>query len=164
MSRVFQRLCSKVVDPRCEQQLKDDVVETLCMVEKELLPSFFDIMTHLVVHLVEELFICGPVHTRWMYPMERYMKSLKDFVRNTARPEGSMAEGYAMEESVGFCTEYMSKFTAVTRRVWDDKEDPTMVDEILQGKGRPRPMSNEFREWAHAFVLDNAHVFEPLRG
>ena len=96
--------------------------------------------------------------------MERYMKSLKGFVRNTASPEGGMVEGYATEEAVGFCTEYMSTFTTVTRRVWDDKEDPTTVDEILQGKRRPRPMSIEFREWAHAFVLDNAHVLEPLRG
>ena len=159
MSRVFRRLCAKVVDPRCEQQVKDDVAETLCMMEKEFPPSFFDIITHLVVHLVEELFICGIVHTiRLMYPMERYMKSLKEFVCNATRPEGGMAEGYATEEAVRFCTEYMSKFTAVTRRVWDDKEDPTMVDGILQGKGRPRPMSIEFWEWAHAFVLDNAHM------
>ena len=72
------------------------------------------------------------------------MKSLKDFVCNTTRPEGGMAEGYATEELVGFCVEYMSKFTAVTRKVWDDKENPTMVDEILQGKKRPRPMLIEF--------------------
>jgi hypothetical protein len=36
------------------------------------------------------------------------MKTLKDYVRTFARPEGSMAEGYAMEDCLGFCTEYMS--------------------------------------------------------
>ncbi len=27
-------------------------------------------MTHLVVHLIDELDICGLVHFRWMYPIE----------------------------------------------------------------------------------------------
>ena len=74
----------------------------LCLLEKEFPPSFFDPMTHLLVHLVEELHICGLVHSRWMYPLERYMKSLKGFVRNKARPEGGMAEGYALEEALGW--------------------------------------------------------------
>jgi hypothetical protein len=57
-----------------------------------------------MVHLVAKVKLCGPIHTRWMYPMERYMKSLKTYVRNMARPEGSMVEGYTMEEAIGFCT------------------------------------------------------------
>ncbi len=61
-------------------------------------------MTHLLVHLVEELEICGLVHMHWMYPMEFYTKTLKGYVRNKARPEGSMAKGYAIEEALGFCT------------------------------------------------------------
>jgi hypothetical protein len=36
----------------------------------------FDVMTHLVVHLIKELDICGPIHTKWMHPIERYMKAL----------------------------------------------------------------------------------------
>jgi hypothetical protein len=39
-----------------------------------------------------------------MYPMEFYTKTLKGYVRNKARPEGSMAKGYAIEEALGFCT------------------------------------------------------------
>jgi hypothetical protein len=69
------------------------------------------------LHLTEELFICGPVHMRWMYPMERYMKFLKDYVRTKARSEGSMAEGYVMDDILGFCTEYMSRYTPTRRRV-----------------------------------------------
>jgi hypothetical protein len=37
-------------------------------------------MMHLIIHLAEELFVYGPIHTHWMYPMERYMKFLKDYV------------------------------------------------------------------------------------
>jgi hypothetical protein len=34
------------------------VVETLCMLEVWFLPAFFDLMAHLIVHLVDELEIC----------------------------------------------------------------------------------------------------------
>lgn len=86
--------------------LIEEAVLVLFMLEREFPPTFMDIMSHLLIHLVEELFICRPVYSRWMYPMERYMKSFKDFVRIYSKPEGNMAEGYAMEDTLGFCTEY----------------------------------------------------------
>ncbi|XP_076909137.1 uncharacterized protein LOC143566278 [Bidens hawaiensis] len=49
----------------------------------------------------------GPVCMRWMYPFERYMKKLKHYVRNKARPEGSIAEGYVAEEALSFCSMYL---------------------------------------------------------
>jgi hypothetical protein len=61
-------------------------------------------MTHLIVHLVEELDFCNPIHTRWMYPIERYMKVLKGYVRNMAWLKGSMVIGYTIEEALGLCT------------------------------------------------------------
>ena len=64
ISRIFQRLSAKVVNPNTQEQLMEDVAETLLTMEKEFPPSFFDSMVHLTIHLVEELFICGPVHTR----------------------------------------------------------------------------------------------------
>jgi len=118
---------------------------------------------HLTVHLVEELFICGPVRTRWMYPYERYFKGLKGFVQNLAKLEGSIAQGYQMEEALGFVTEYMSEYNPTSRRVWDGREDPTMTDEIVEGKGRPRKLSEQLRKWVHDFVLDNAEQVEAYR-
>ena len=47
---------------------------------------------------------CGPVRTRWMYPIERYMKVLKKIVRTREKPEGGMSKGYSMQEAMGFCT------------------------------------------------------------
>jgi hypothetical protein len=119
ISRVFRKLCEKIIYTHQKEELMNDAVIALCMLEKEFPQGFFDVMTHLVVHLVEELFLYGLVHCRWMYPMERYMKTLKDYVCTKARPEGSMAEGYAMDDTLGFCTEYMTRFTSTTRRVWD---------------------------------------------
>ncbi|GJT42390.1 hypothetical protein Tco_0951105 [Tanacetum coccineum] len=44
---------------------------------------------------------------RWMFPFERYMKKLKNYVRNKAKPEGSIAEGYVAEEALTFCSRYL---------------------------------------------------------
>ena len=140
-----------------------DCAETMCMFEKEMPPAFFDVMSHLPYHLVQEVFLCGPVHTRWMYPFERYFKSVKGFVRNLAKPEGSIAQGYQVEQALGFITEYMSDYNVTTRRIWDDKEEPAMVDEMLEGKGKPKLLSEDLRTAMHAFVLDNSAHIEPFR-
>ncbi len=98
---------AKVWDPKDFQALRDDVATTLSLLEWELPPMFFDIMTHLTLHVVEELDVYGPVHARWMYPIERALKMFKAYVRNRARPEASMAEGYLYDETIEFVTEYM---------------------------------------------------------
>jgi len=81
LSRVFKRICVKSIDPKAIEEMRCEAAMALCMLEKEFLPSFFDIMSHLVIHLVEEVEICGPVHIRWMYPIKRYLKTLKGYVR-----------------------------------------------------------------------------------
>jgi len=64
-------------------------------------------MMHLPVHLAEETKIGGPVCYRWMYPIERYLRTLKGYVRNKAHPEGSIAEGYISEECMTFCSRFL---------------------------------------------------------
>ena len=130
LSRIFIRICAKIIIPLEMSELIEDTAIILCMLEKEFPPAFFDVMTHLLMDLVEELDICGPVHICWMYLMERYLKTLKGYVQNRDRPEASVAERYAINEGFGFCTEYITSCM-----VWDDKEDPTMNDEILEGVG-----------------------------
>ncbi|KAI5350405.1 hypothetical protein L3X38_003296 [Prunus dulcis] len=82
----FNAICTKTVDVSKLDKLEEDVVVTLCLLEKYFPPSFFDIMVHLVVHLVREVRLCGPVYFRWMYPFERYMKVLKGYVQNLGVP------------------------------------------------------------------------------
>lgn len=60
ISRVFRKICSKVVDLRAKTQMMEDVAESICTLEKELPPSIFVVMMHLPIHLVEELSICAP--------------------------------------------------------------------------------------------------------
>jgi hypothetical protein len=81
---------------------QEDVVTTLCMLEMEMPLSFLDVMTHLVIHLVEEVDVCGLVHTQWMYDVKRRNKVLKGYVWCMKQPKECMAKGYAMEESMAW--------------------------------------------------------------
>jgi hypothetical protein len=42
-----------------------------------------------------------------MYPIERRLGTLKNFVRNRARMEGSISETYAASDTLTFCSRYM---------------------------------------------------------
>ena len=48
----------------------------------------------------------GPVHYRWMYPIERYLGKMKSFVKNRAASEGCIAECYVGDEVVAFVERY----------------------------------------------------------
>jgi hypothetical protein len=74
-----------------------------------------------------------------------------------------MAEGFAMDDTLGFCTEYMARFTPTTRRIWDSKEDQSMYNEVMEGSWQIRPMSEQFRQWAHDFMLENSTHLAPWR-
>ena len=63
-------------------------------------------MIHLVLHFHAEAILGRPVYMRWMYPFERYLKKFKDYVRNTAKLEGSISKGYVVDEVVIFCSRY----------------------------------------------------------
>ena len=82
----FNAICSQVIDIEKLDQLENEVVLILCQLEMYFPLSFFDIMVHPIIHLVQEVRICGPVFLRWMYPIERYMKILKGYVKNQYRP------------------------------------------------------------------------------
>nr|AAM74359.1 Putative transposable element [Oryza sativa Japonica Group] len=88
---------------------KTDIVNTLCHLEMFFPLSFFDIMVHLPVHLVKQTKLCGPAFLREMWLFEWYMGVLKFYIRNRAKPKGSIIEGYTTEEAIEFCVNYMSE-------------------------------------------------------
>jgi hypothetical protein len=45
-----------------------------------------------------------------MYPIERAMKVFKGYVRNRSRLEASMAEGYILDETIGFVNKISAMF------------------------------------------------------
>lgn len=64
-----------------------------------------------------------------MYPIERYLRTLKGYVRNKALPEGSIAEGYILEECTTFCSRFFddisTKENKADRHVQSADEPPS---------------------------------------
>lgn len=108
LSKCLSHICARVINKLDIAALRLYVAKTMCHLEVCFPPSFFDIMHHTLIHLVDEIEMCGPVGGRWMYPCERYLGALKSYVKNKAHPEASMANGYAVEEALEFCTEYLN--------------------------------------------------------
>ncbi|KAL3806498.1 hypothetical protein ACJIZ3_000585 [Penstemon smallii] len=128
-------------------------------------------MVHLTIHLATEAKIGGPVHYRWMYPVERYLCTLKSYVRNRSRPEGSIAEGYLAQECMGFCSLYLSdevdtRFNQLGRN--DDRGGSTRegLDIFSRvgrplGKAVPKVLDEQILEKAHRYVLFNCDAVLP---
>ena len=158
LSFFFNALCSKVVDVSSLDELQNELVLTLCLLEKYFIPSFFDIMIHLTVHLVREVRLCGPVYLRWMYPFERFMKVLKSYVRNRNHPEGCIVECYIAEESIEFCTEYLSNVDAIGIPIGLNI-DQTVGTPIP--RGHVMKIDSNFWLQAHHYVLENTTIVQP---
>jgi hypothetical protein len=102
LSRFFKKICAKKIKIDDIASLQEEGAELACYMEMNLLPSFFDIQPHHVLHLLAELLMAGPVRPRWMYFVERYLGVLKGWVRQKARPESCIAEGYVIHEAMKF--------------------------------------------------------------
>ena len=96
-----------MINPEIIPRLRSDVAQCLVSFELVFPPSFFNIMTHVLVHLVDEIVILGPVFLHNMFPFERFMGVLKKYVRNRARPEGSISMGHQTEDVIGFCVDFI---------------------------------------------------------
>ena len=109
-------------------------------------------MVHLVVHLVREIRLCGPVYLRWMYPVERYMKVLKSYTKNQYRPEASIVERYVAEEAIEFCSDYIENASPVGL-------PQSRHESSHQGRGKRGfnvvTMDRQQLSQAHLYVLNN---------
>jgi len=116
-------------------------------------------MVHLVVHLVREVRFCGSVYLRWMYPVERYMKILKGYVKNHYRREASMIERYIDEESIEFCLEYMSKANPIglPSNSWHHRR---FTSKCLRGVNIVSKSRSEVLQ-AHLYILNNTNEVIP---
>ena len=79
----------------------------------------------------------------------RYLSRLKSYELNRAAPEGSVAEGYIVEECLTFCSRYMEGVETIFNQPTKTIEESTGVVSIVT-------LNN--REWtqAHRYVLFNS--------
>jgi hypothetical protein len=73
--------------------LRAYIIETMCMLEM-CFPPFFDMQQHLMIHLIYQIHILGPLYLHSMFLYERYLTILKSYLWNRPHPEGSIVEGY----------------------------------------------------------------------
>nr|GEV45548.1 hypothetical protein [Tanacetum cinerariifolium] len=97
-----------------------------------------------------------PIRPQWMYPFERYMKKLKGYVQNKAKPEGSIVKGYVAEEALTFSSHYFQDVTTKFNRP-DHNVDPPLL--TCQFQVFRSDMKEEFPDWfgtqIHQHHVDN---------
>lgn len=94
---------------------------------------------------------------------DRYLHTLKLYVRNRARPEASISKGYLMEECMIFCERYMvdhvkTKFNRPSRN--NDGDDHLGCH---FGSEQIIVIDNLDWEQSHRYILANIDEVEPYR-
>ena len=91
------------------------------------------------------------------------MKVLKDYVRNTARPEGCIAESYLAEECMKFCSAFLKTTTNVEEK--GDRNTEYESHSILEGRpisaGRSFTLTDSDKKIAHLAVIQNTAMVDP---
>ena len=155
----LNQISQKAISPGDLMKMQDDVVQCLVSFEMIFPPSFFNIMTHLLVILVEEIFILGPIYLHNMFPFERLMHVLKKYVHNRARPEGSIAKGYATEEVIEFCVDFIDDMCPIGLPV--SRHEGRLRVKGTVGKKFRMDMDAELYDKAHFTVLHQSSLVAP---
>jgi hypothetical protein len=155
----FNTVSQKVIGHKELDDLRAYMIETMCMLEMYFPPSFFDMQQHLMIHLVDRIYILSPLYLHSIFPYERYLTILKSYVRNSAHPEGSIMEGYTTEEVVECCADYIKdrKRIGLLRPLHEGR---------LRGRGRMSQKSFVDRDYdsvseAHFSVLQQLEIAAP---
>ena len=79
----------------------------MCEMQKHLHSAFFNAQEHYLIHQVEEIELCGPIHSRSMWMVERHLKFLKGFIRQQVGTEVSMEEGYMVYQNMMYISKHL---------------------------------------------------------
>ncbi|CAL2265911.1 unnamed protein product [Prunus armeniaca] len=121
-------------------------------------------MIHVMVHLLEEALLAGPVNYRWMYPIEMLLGELKKTVRNRAKPEGSIIEPWVQYESLTLYEMYLKEVDMTFNRPQCNNDRGLRNEKLSIFSQSARPFRDPVRgesfsrndmEVAHWFVLNN---------
>ena len=77
-----------------------------------------------------------------MWIVERQLKSLNAFVRQRARLEGSVVEGYMVYQCIVYISQYLPKLAEnmYVPRIWHLNSIKKFEVEVILGKGRMRTL------------------------
>ena len=106
LSNFFRQLCAKEISLTVIEDMERLAPVLLCKLEQIFPPGFFNPMLHMPFHLPYEARMGGHVQNRWMHPIERLQKTLRNKCKNKCKIEASIAEAYILEEVSNFTTSY----------------------------------------------------------
>jgi len=155
----FNAVSQKVIALEDLDYLKAYIIETMCKLEMCFPPSFFDMQVHLIIHLVDQIKILGPLYLHHMFQLERYLGVLKGYVRNQAHLEGSIMEGYTTEEVIESCIDYISDGTMIGVPI--PKHEGKLCGRGRMGRKTFRVEDYKLVHCAHGSVLQHLTIAEP---
>ncbi|XP_071714493.1 uncharacterized protein [Rutidosis leptorrhynchoides] len=166
-----KQICARELMVANMLKAQKQLIKLLCTLELIYRPAFFDIMIHLVMHLSKEAIYGGPVYMRWMYPIERYMKKLKNYVRNKAKPEGCIAEGYVADEALTACSMSLEGIQTRFNRPDRYADGPIRSCEFrvfnslckFISKGVFKSLARDVQDKLHWYILDNCSDIEEYK-
>ena len=103
----FDVISRKSISMKKAVRLQEEIIVILNELEIYFPPAFFDVMVHLLIHVVDDIIQLGPMFLHGMMPFERMNGVIKGYVRNMATPDGSIVQGYLTEECISFCTNFL---------------------------------------------------------
>lgn len=142
---------------------KKEAAEVLSLIERDFPTSILDIQVHLIAHLVDEISIAGPVRYRWMYPIERFLKTVRSLVRQLAHPEGSIAEKWLMQEALSYNSGFLKEMDPFAPSFLVDPDHYPHQEIQLQGGETRILLPTITRNQVHKFVILNSNELAGLR-
>ncbi|PKU64928.1 hypothetical protein MA16_Dca004543 [Dendrobium catenatum] len=109
-----------------------------------------------------------------MYPFERYLNKLKKYVKNKARPEGSICEAYLSQKTTHFCSYYFEPHVRSTKikigrnMDYDVEEQSYATLSVFRSQGKPsgkcvkRFLNDLEINTVILYVLLNCEKVEPI--
>jgi hypothetical protein len=160
MCYFFNQIGQKEIHEDELGDLKDFMAKTMGQMEQCFPPSFFDIMAHLMMHMVDQIRWLGPMYLHEMWPYERFMSILNRYVHNRAHLEGSMIERYCAEEVIEACQDYLREEDRCSLGLPVTRHKGRLVGK--GSKGRKAIIDMEFTkvEEAHSCVLQYLMIIE----
>ena len=91
--QLLQRHLSEVGWCEATRRLQEEIVVILCELEMYFPLAFFDVMVHLLVHIVDDIIQLGPTFLHSMMPFERMNGVIKGYVLQHVTSRGKHSQG-----------------------------------------------------------------------
>jgi len=109
-------------------------------------------------HLIAEIRYLGPVFLHHMYPYERFMSTLNKYTKSRVHPEGSMVQGYSVEEVVDWCLDFIDPTNPIG--ISKARHEGRLAGMGILGEKTLNPDVDAFRQ-AHFLVLQHTTEVSP---